>query len=318
MPSDCIKRLGDIEHMDFVIILLKQNILMMLYLGIGYFLFRKKLVSTIGIADMGRMLLHIVMPAAILKSYLVEYSGEQLKGLIISFIAALLSLLLAIGISRIFFRKDQAIERFGAAFSNAGFIGIPLVQMTLGEEAVFYVSSFVALLNILQWTYGVMLLTQDSSALSCRKLSTNPIILSFFGGLLLFFLPVKIPELLNSMIGTLSSMNGPLAMIILGTYLAQIPFRALFTESIIYKCTLIRLIVIPALTIVLMALFPAEYHIVKLTILIAAAAPVGSNVAIFAQLYQQDYIRAVKEVCFSTLLCIFTLPVIIGLADYIL
>lgn len=304
--------------MDFVIVLLKQNILMLLYLGIGYFLFRKKLVSTTGIADFGKMLLYIIMPAAILKSYLVEYSHEQLKGLIISFIAALMALLLAIVISRIFFQKEQVIERFGAAFSNAGFIGIPLVQMTLGEDAVFYVSSFVALLNILQWTYGVMLLTKDRSALSCRKLITNPIILSFLGGLFLFFLPIKIPALLSNMIGTLSSMNGPLAMIILGTYLAQIPFRALFTESIIYKCTFIRLIVIPALTIILMALFPEEYVIVKLAILIAAAAPVGSNVAIFAQLYQQDYIRAVKEVCFSTLLCIFTLPVLIGVANYIL
>ena len=51
-------------------------------------------------------------------------------------------------LSRLFFSADQATERFGAAFSNAGFIGIPLVQMTFGNEAVFYVSSFVALLNI--------------------------------------------------------------------------------------------------------------------------------------------------------------------------
>lgn len=55
-----------------------------------------------------------------------------------------------------------------------------------------------------------------------------------------------------------------------------------------------------------------------LTILIAASAPVGSNVAIFAQLYQQDYMQAVREVCLSTLFCILTLPLILGIADYIL
>lgn len=304
--------------MDFIILLLKQNILMLLYLLIGYFLFRKKLIGISGSADIGRMLLHIVMPAAILKAYMTSYTPERLIGLILSFLAALLALLLAIFISRIFFKKEQAIERFGAAFSNAGFIGIPLVQMTLGEEAVFYISSFVALLNILQWTYGVFILTGDRNTFSFQKLRTNPVILSFLGGLLLFFLPVTLPDLLTEMIGSLAAMNGPLAMIVLGTYLAQVSPGSLFKEKLAYRSSFIRLILIPILTIILLGFFPAEYHTLKLAVLIAASAPIGSNVAIFAQLYGQDYTRAVKEVCLSTLLCMITLPLITGLADYIL
>lgn len=56
----------------------------------------------------------------------------------------------------------------------------------------------------------------------------------------------------------------------------------------------------------------------KQTILILAAAPIGSNVAVYAQLYGCDYKQAVKEVVLSTLLCILTMPVIIGVSDYIL
>ena len=304
--------------MDFIILLLKQNILMFLYLLIGYFLFRKKLIGISGSADIGRMLLHIVMPAAILKAYMTSYTPERLIGLVLSFLAALLALLLAIFISRIFFKKEQAIERFGAAFSNAGFIGIPLVQMTLGEEAVFYISSFVALLNILQWTYGVFILTGDRNMFSFQKLRTNPVILSFLVGLLLFFMPVTLPDLFTGMIGSLAAMNGPLAMIVLGTYLAQVSPGSLFKEKLAYRCSFVRLILIPILTIILLGFFPAEYHTLKLAVLIAASTPIGSNVAIFAQLYGQDYTRAVKEVCLSTLLCMITLPLIIGLADYIL
>lgn len=304
--------------MDFIILLLKQNILMLLYLLLGYFLFRKKLIGISGSADIGRMLLHIVMPAAILKAYMTSYTPERLIGLVLSFLAALLALLLAIFISRIFFKKEQAIERFGAAFSNAGFIGIPLVQMTLGEEAVFYISSFVALLNILQWTYGVFILTGDRNTFSFQKLRTNPVILSFLGGLLLFFLPVRLPDLLTGMIGSLAAMNGPLAMIVLGTYLAQVSPGSLFKERLAYRSSFVRLILIPVLTIILLGFFPAEYHTLKLAVLIAASAPIGSNVAIFAQLYGQDYTQAVKEVCLSTLLCMITLPLITGLADYIL
>lgn len=304
--------------MDIVLLLLKQNIIMFVYLLIGYFLFREKLVSTQGSADIGRMLLYAVMPVVIIKSYLVEFSLEKLEGLAISFVLAALSLLLSILVSRVFFKKECGIERFGVAFSNAGFIGIPLVQMTLGEEAVFYVAAFVALLNILQWTYGVLAITGDKSAVSIKKISTNPIVLSFLASILLFLLPISLPAAVTGVIGTIASMNGPLAMIVLGVYLAQVPLKELFTDKQVYKATAVRLLVIPALTIVLMLVFPSKYLLIKLTVMIAASAPIGSNVAIFAQIYGKDYTQAVKEICTSTLLCIITLPIMIGIANAIL
>ena len=304
--------------MEIVVLLLRQNLVMLVYMMIGYFLYKKKLVSAGGSADIGRILLYIVMPAAILKSYLADFSQERLEGLFVSFLAALLSLLLSIAAARIAFSKEQGIERFGAAFSNAGFIGIPLVQMTLGEEAVFYVSSYVALLNILQWTYGLVTITGDRSLISVKRLRTNPILLSFLAGIALFLLPVSLPETAENVVDTIAAMNGPLAMIVLGVYLGQVPLRSLFSGRVVYRCTLVRLIVIPVLTMALLFVFPEKYHMLKLTILIAASAPVGSNVSIFAQLYGQDYMQSVKEVTFSTLLCIITLPLILGIADYVL
>ena len=304
--------------MDIVILLLKQNFIMFIYLMIGYFLFKKKLVSQQGCADIGKMLLYIIMPVAIFRSYVADFSWKIFEGLTISFVAAVLSLLLSICVSRLFFSSDQAVERFGAAFSNAGFIGIPLVQMTLGGENVIYISSFVALLNILQWTYGVLAMTGDRQYISFKKIRTNPIVISFLAGMAVFVMPVTFPETIHGVIGTVSSMNGPLAMIVLGIYLGQIPLAELFTERIVYKCVVIRLIVIPALTILLMMVLPAEYLMIKLAVLIVASAPVGSNVAIFAQLFDQDYSRSVKEVCLSTLACIITMPMLIGIASAIL
>lgn len=84
---------------EFYFLLTEQNILMFFYLLIGWFLFRKNLIGTSGSADVGRMLLYIVMPAAILKAYMTSYSPEGLTGLILSFLAALLSLILSIIIS---------------------------------------------------------------------------------------------------------------------------------------------------------------------------------------------------------------------------
>lgn len=303
--------------MNIVNLLFRQNIVMFIYLLIGYCLYKKKLITAQGSGEIGKVLLYVIMPVAIIKSYMKEYSGEMLTGFLISLLAAFASLMLSMLVSNLVFRGKSAVRQFGAAFSNAGFIGIPLVQMTLGDEAVFYVASFVALLNILQWTYGVFIITGDKSQVSLKKITTNPIVISFIVGLLLFFLPVEIPEMVTGVIGTLASMNGPLAMIILGAYLAQVRLKELFTDRLTYMCAAVRLVLIPVLTIVLFMVVPDKYGTIRLAVMLAAAAPVGSNVAIFAQLFHKEYTDAVKDVCLSTLFSILTMPLIIGLADYI-
>lgn len=303
--------------MEIVSLLFRQNVVMFLYLFIGYALYKKKVITAHGSGEIGRLLLHVIMPAAIIKSYIKDYSGEMLAGFLVSFGAALGALLLAMLISWLVFRRKSAIRQFGAAFSNAGFIGIPLVQMTLGEEAVFYVASFVAILNILQWTYGVFIMTGDRSRISLKKIATNPIAVSLAIGLLLFFLPVRLPAIVTGVIGTLASMNGPLAMIVLGAYLAQVPFKELLTDRLTYLCVAVRLLLIPLLTMLCLFLIPEDFGTVRLAVMLAAAAPVGSNVAIFAQIYDKEYTDAVKDVCLSTVLSILTLPVMIGLANYI-
>ena len=302
--------------MSAVMLLLRQNLIMLLYLLIGYALFKNKLLTSTGSGELGKLLLYVVMPVAIVRSYMREYSPGLLLGLVISFLAAAAALGLSILVSSLVFRRSN-LRQFGAAFSNAGFIGIPLVQMTLGQEAVFYVASFVALLNLLQWTYGVFILTRDKSIISAKKLLRNPILIAFVLGLLLFFLPIRLPEALSGMISTIASMNGPLAMIVLGAYLAQVPLRELVTDREAYLCSAVRLLLIPALTVVLLLLVPAKNPSIRMAVLLAAAAPVGSNVAIFAQLYKADYRAAVKDVCLSTIFSILTMPVIMAMAQAI-
>lgn len=304
--------------MNIVHLLIQQNLIMFIYLLIGYYLFHKKLVSREGSADIGKILLHVIIPATIVKSYCTNLAKESLIGLVVSFTAALAALILSIFITRICFKREDGLERFGVAFSNAGFIGIPLVQATLGSQATFYAASFVALLNIMQWTYGVFVMTGDCSAISWKKIRTNPIVLGFLSGIIVFLLPIELPNIVAGTLETLAAMNGPLAMMVLGIYLAQVPFQSIFTEWDIYKSTLIRLLLIPLLTIPLFMWLPEVYNEIKLTIVIVAAAPVGSNVAIFAQLYDKNYQKAVKEICMSTLFCIVTLPLVVGVANLLL
>ena len=300
--------------MEAVILLLKQNLIMFLYMMIGLLLYKGKVLTKTGSGELAKVLLYLVMPVAIMKSYIQEYSAELLVGLAISFVAALLSLLLSMAVCTLLFGKRDTVRQFGVSFSNAGFMGIPLVQMTLGDSAVFFVASYVALLNFLQWTYGIYVMTKDKSCIKPRKIITNPVLIAFFAGLLLFFLPVTLPAPIMGMVSTIASMNGPLAMIVLGCYLAQIPLRQLVTDKMTYFATVVRLIFIPALTVLGLWLMPTQYQTIRMAVLIAAAAPIGCNTAIFAAMFSCDYKAAVKDVCLSTLLSIGSMPLILAFA----
>lgn len=304
--------------MELSLIILKQIILMFIYMMIGFLLYKKKFVTEQGSKELGKILLYVILPVVIVKAYLVTFSVELLKGLVLSFMASLLALLLSMILSRVVFGSRYPIEQFSSAFSNAGFIGIPLVEMTFNDSmAVFYVSSFVALLNILQWTYGIVVMTGKKDSIALKKITTNPIIISFLLGILLFFLPVELPEVLDSAVAAITSMNAPVAMIILGIYLAQMKLRDLFTDRAVYLCALMRLIVIPLATAAVLALIPGN-EMLKMSVLIVAATPVGSNVAIFAQMEGLDHTQAVKDICLSTVLCIVTIPVVVTAAGVIL
>ena len=127
--------------------IINQLILMFIYIFLGAWLLKSKKMTLEGSKAIGNILVHLVIPAVVIKAYLTEYSPEKTKALILSIVFSALSLGLAMIVSHLIFKKDP-IEDFGAAFSNAGFMGIPLVSVLYGDEAVFYVSGFVALLNL--------------------------------------------------------------------------------------------------------------------------------------------------------------------------
>lgn len=299
---------------DIIRILLKQIATMFVLMFLGAALYRGKKITDEGSRDMGAVLLYLVMPCAILNAFMTDFSMEKARALLWASAAALGSLALSMAAARIVFGGRYRIEHFGSAFSNAGFIGIPLVTAVLGSQAVFYISPFVALLNLFQWTYGVSVMTGRRDTVSRRNLCKNPILLSLLAGLLLFALPFSLPDTVAATVGMVAQMNAPLAMLVLGAYMAQADMKKLAADKLAYKTSLIRLLLIPLLTILVLSLLPDSFYDVRIAVLLAASAPIGSNVAIFAQQNRLSYTAAVKEVCLSTILSLFTMPFVLWAA----
>lgn len=120
-------------------VVLGQILLMFLYLIIGYVLYRTGLITQEGSKALAHLLLYCVLPCVVLKSFCIEYSAKGAVELAVSVAAGAGVLLLSMAVSWLFFRKDP-MAQIGVAFSNAGFMGLPLVTAVLSGEAVFYIS----------------------------------------------------------------------------------------------------------------------------------------------------------------------------------
>lgn len=294
--------------------IIQQILTMFLYMAAGYCLFRSKLVSKEGSVGFAHTLIYLILPCAILQSFFTERTAEKVSALLISFLWGILVLILAMAVSALLFR-NRPIDNFGGAFSNAGFMGIPLITSMLGQECVFYVAGMIAFLNILQWFYGQPTLSGKKEKLSVRVILKNPLVIALLLGLAAFLTGFRPPALVSRCIASVSAMNGPVAMIILGFYLAQTNLRSLFGKASTYLVSAVRLVLIPLLTLLLLAVAPGVSADIKLSLLLAASAPIGANVAVYAQKLGKDYVYAVETVCLSTLFSILSMPAIILLAE---
>lgn len=298
------------------IALLEQICIMFALMGLGAALFRVKLISEQTSKDLGAVLLNVVFPVVIVRSFWGKYSDERLALLGITFVLAVALLVVACLLARVFFRQDGVAE-FAAAFSNAGFIGIPLVQNTLGEQAVFLIASFISLLNVAQVTYGKWRISRSTDAISVRAVITNPMLIGLVAGIALFCLRTPVPHIASGLMDSVAALNSPFAMIILGVYLARSDMRTLFMTPSFYAVSAVRLLVVPIASCVLLYLMPCD-QTAKLALLIAAAAPTGSNVAIFCQQLGFDTQKASNIVCLSTICSLATIPIVVGMAETML
>ena len=298
-------------------ILLRQIAIMALLAAVGVYLSRKGFLSPQGTKDLGAILLRVIIPCVIVKSYITEFSRERLLELALSAGLALIGVILAMVISYLVFGKRRRLENFAASFCNAGFIGIPLAQAIIGEEGVFYIAASVALLNLFQWTYGVYIMADRKDAISARTIAKNPVVIAIVIGVVLFVSRIPVPGIVTSTLGYIAGMNTPIAMILMGTYLAKLPLKKLLDKRA-YGCVLFRLVIIPAVILLVFWVLPVSNADIALAAFLAAATPVGANICVFAQQYDCDYEFSVVTVCLSTLLSVITVPLLVSFAQMIL
>lgn len=301
--------------MDIVFTILNQVGKMFFLMIVGYFAFKKKWISETGTQQISNVLLKICTPAILMASFDIPFSIDKLVGLVIALVLGVISLVVSIIVAKFVYRGDYRIEEFSLVFSNCAFIGIPLVQGVLGMEAVFYLSAYLLAFYIFAWTYGVYLISKRRDLITLKLIVYSPAVIGTVLGLFIFFFPYPLPEFIMHPIVMIGNVNTPMAMIVLGCYIANTDLVSLLKDHRIYLVCFYRLILVPLAITLVFCLVPNRYLEIKNVVLIAASAPVGVMVALFAQQYKHDFEYGARIVSLSTILCMITIPIVLVLSD---
>lgn len=297
--------------MESAITVFYQIIKMFLMMSVGYVLYKKAIINDDTTSRLSSILLMATTPCTIINPFNQAFSMEKLEGLIVSTLLSFFVYGLNILLANLLFKKHERIEKFATVFPNAGFLGIPLVSGVLGAEAVFYLAPSFAVFYLVAWTWAVVVMSGRKDTVSFKKIITNPCIWAIFIGLAVFLMPVKPFAPVMEAVSSMGSMTTPLAMVILGAYLAKNPLNEIFTNATAYRVSFYRLVLAPAVLFFFLGFLPERYHMIRMVILISCSAPVATLVPIFAQMFDRKTALGAQIVSLSTILCLITMPVLL-------
>ena len=326
--------------MNFMQAFLKILLIMAVLLAFilpGYFLRKAKLVAESVLPAFSNVLIYVCLPILMVKAFAVDPVKPSVDVAIemgVVFLIALISLMAMYFLSKLAFRGMKDVKRrdvysFVAVFSNCGFIGIPFIDMMTGgnAKAIMFVAVYNVAFNILVWTLGVYLMTQNKKDISWKHAFLNPSMIGSYIGLLLFFLPqiniFNMPAVkeLQQFPVYFADMTSVLSMFIVGIRMADIPIKKLFNTFGSYCACALRLIVCPLLAVGITLVFKAIYpvsDIVLLSVAVAAAMSPASTCVAYAETFDGDKNSAATTFILGTLLSVFTVPVFVSLLSLFL
>ncbi|QFT61549.1 hypothetical protein SAMN05421853_107194 [Roseivivax halotolerans] len=221
----------------------------------------------------------------------------------------------AVGLLVAFWRRVKvetaAIEAQCAAIGNTGFLGVPMLALLLGDEAVGPII-LVLSIDLIVFSSALVILVEGSrdGRMSLGVLKTigmglvkNPMIVSITLGLAVAASGWTLPVPVNEFVTILGNAATPGALFAIGASLASKSAERLFIAGWL---SFAKLMLHPLfVAIAALVLFPVEPYAAAVAVS-AASLPVAGNVFILAQHYGTSPQRVSASILISTAASIVT------------
>lgn len=299
--------------MQLAVITIRQVVILFFMIAAGFACARFGVVKKQAKQAFSDLLVGVVVPCMVINSYLTPFDPQTLNNLFLAY--GLSIVLLVVGGAVSFFctfrtsPEHRPILRFACTYSNAAYMGFPLISVLFGSEGLLYASAFVTIFNLLLWTQGVLMLqgTRLNLRQTIRTILTTPVLLAVAAGLVLYLSQIPVPEVIRIPLEMIGDMNTPLSMFITGMMIAESNLKGLLSRKGLMPAVFIRLVLIPAVCFILYRLLGLSGMAAQVVLLLEAC-PCAAITSVFAIRFGCDEELAAGTVVASTLFSIITLP----------
>ena len=297
-------------------ILFGQMLLFFILMLFGYVAAKKGVLDDTTAKNLSWIVVNISNPALVLSGCTGEIVARS-SLLTTALLAAglfLALIFLAELLIPLFFREreKQGTYKVMFAFSNMGFMGVPLISAVYGTEAVVYAGIFLIAFNLLIYTYGIVAISgRVGEQVHIRQIFNSGLcagilsVLLSASGIPLSGLPARLVDML-------ANTTAPLSMMIIGASFVHISLKSILHNREILIFSAWKLLLLPVAGMWLLNHW-LEDPILLGICFVVMAAPAGNMAVILSKQYGGNESTAVEGVAVTTLLSVLTMPLVFGI-----
>ncbi len=298
-------------------VVLQQMIIFALLILVGLYARTKKMITDENQAQVSALVVRIAYPAIILSGALVDgphIGGDELLLTLGVTIALLVLLMIAAWVlPRLlgYEKKYYSIINVMMIFSNIGFMGVPMIDAIYGKGALIYMTIFLIPFNLLFFSYAIKAIKGSSKkqAFKWRDLLNEGMIACFLA-IVIYLMNIHIPYVIRTTVQMLGSMTAPLAMLLIGSFLSDMDWKEMFSDTRMWLFTLMKMVVFPVVIVMILEQF-VDNPLLMAVCLAAIATPAGNVLSLLASIYNKEvYPLSLKGITLTTLVSVVTMPIV--------
>jgi malate permease and related proteins len=294
-----------------------QTLVLFVLMAIGFGAGKARILDEAGNKSISRLLVNFILPALIVQSMQRPFTPElrdfAFETLGVSFLSYAVAFPLAWLLVKAIGAKggERGAHAFGAIFSNCAFMGFPVIEAILGKDAIFAASVANIPFQLLAFSVGPYILARTAGGTVKLGVSSfvTPAALASVVGFAFFAFGVVLPEPLGNALAILGDTTTPLSMVLIGSIVSRMDFRAVVARPRLYATSFYRLALFPLGLYALLYALGLRGLLLSLPVILAAM-PVAANSAILAEAYGGDAETASSLVLVSTVLSLVTITLL--------
>ncbi len=305
---------------------LNQMLMMFTLILVGFVIRKKGNLSETAGTTMAKLETFIFVPALSLYTQMtkctVESFTENADLIFYGLAIALVACLAAYPMSKLFVKKagktpeaeyQRNIYMYALTFGNYGFMGNFIILGVWGNDAFYRYSLFTLLIAVLCNGWGMyILIPKEKNAGLLHNLKAGllkPPLIALFAGILCGLLGVAkyVPQFVMNALDAAGNCQGPVAMVLAGFVIGGYNLKELVSDKKVYAVAFLRLVVIPAVIMLVLKLLGSNDTVMTLA-LIAFATPLGLNTIVFPAAYGGDTKTGASMTMISHTLSVITIP----------